>query len=121
MNVVKSTINIILLHIVPAWKVVLNIKLRGDVALPKDVTVLVNDVVWLVNYLFKSGNAPECLNEGDCALPLDGNILVNDIVWLVNYLFKAGTPPPECWLQIYVKKAANNYWLLFCIRIIRIS
>jgi hypothetical protein len=70
--------------------------LRGDVANPKDGSVLVNDIVWLVNYLFKGGTAPSCLDEGDCAIPPDGNILVNDIVWLVNYLFKGGTAPPAC-------------------------
>lgn len=70
--------------------------LRGDVANPKDGAVLVNDIVWLVNYLFKGGTAPDCLDEGDCATPLDGTILVNDIVFLVNYLFKGGATPPPC-------------------------
>jgi hypothetical protein len=71
-------------------------QLRGDVAIPKDGSVLVNDIVWLVNYLFKGGTAPECLDEGDAADPPDGSILVNDIVWLVNYLFKGGTAPAPC-------------------------
>ena len=70
--------------------------LRGDVAIPKDGSVLANDIVWLVDFLFRGGTAPECWDEGDCAIPLDGNIIVNDIVWLVNYLFKGGTAPPEC-------------------------
>lgn len=70
--------------------------LRGDVAEPKDGSVLVNDIVWLVNYLFKGGTAPSCLDEGDCAVPIDGSILVNDIVWLVNYLFKGGDAPLAC-------------------------
>lgn len=70
--------------------------LRGDVANPKDFAVLVNDVVFLVNYIFKSGPAPSCLDEGDCALPLDGNILVNDVVFLVNYIFKSGPTPSPC-------------------------
>jgi plastocyanin len=70
--------------------------LRGDIAIPEDGSVLVNDIVWLVNFLFKGGTAPACLDEGDCAAPLDGNILVNDIVWLVNFLFKGGTTPPAC-------------------------
>ncbi|MFH2050104.1 MAG: hypothetical protein ABIJ12_11715 [bacterium] len=69
---------------------------RGDVADPKDSMVLVNDLVWLVNYIFKGGTAPACLDAGDCAIPLDGQILVSDLVWLVNYLFKGGDAPPEC-------------------------
>jgi len=71
-------------------------QLRGDVAEPKDANVLVNDIVWLVDYLFKGGPAPTCLDEGDCADPSDGNILVNDIVWLVDYLFKGGATHPPC-------------------------
>ena len=70
--------------------------LRGDVALPKDGAVLVNDIVSLVNYIFKGGTAPTCIDEGDCAVPLDGAILVNDIVSLVNYIFKGGATPPAC-------------------------
>jgi arylsulfotransferase ASST len=71
-------------------------QLRGDVAIPKDGMVLVNDIVMLVDYLFKGGTAPICLDEGDCAISLDGNILVNDIVWVVNFLFKGGAAPPAC-------------------------
>jgi len=69
--------------------------LRGDVV---DTTefVLVNDLVFLVDYLFKGGPAPDCPEEGDCAVPLDGNILINDVVFLVDFLFKGGPPPPEC-------------------------
>ena len=71
-------------------------QLRGDVDEPKDGIVLVNDIVWLVDYIFKSGTEPTCLDEGDCAIPLDGSILVNDIVWLVDYIFKGGEVPPDC-------------------------
>jgi len=71
-------------------------QVRGDVAEPKDGSVLVNDIVALVDYLFKGGAAPACLAEGDCAIPLDESILVNDIVWLVDYLFKGGSAPPSC-------------------------
>jgi len=63
---------------------------RGDVATPIDGNVLVNDLVFMVNYLFKGGASPDCLDAGDVATPLDGNILVNDLVFLVNYLFKGG-------------------------------
>ena len=54
------------------------------------------DLVYLVNYLFKGGSAPGCLDEGDCAVPPDGNILVDDLTYLVNYLFKGGSQPPPC-------------------------
>jgi len=68
---------------------------RGD-ALHDNGLVLVNDLVYLVNYVFKGGPPPPCLEEGDVILPLDGLILVNDLVFLVNYVFKGGPPPPPC-------------------------
>ncbi len=68
--------------------------LRGD-ALHDNQLILVNDLVFLVNYVFKGGPAPFCLEEGD-ALADNGLILVNDLVFLVNYVFKGGTPPAAC-------------------------
>ncbi len=67
---------------------------RGD-ALHDNQLVLVNDLVFLVNYVFKGGPAPVCTEEGD-ALADNGLILVNDLVFLVNYVFKGGPAPGPC-------------------------
>ncbi len=69
---------------------------RGDVVSPPDGNVLVNDLVFLVNYIFKGGQEPACLEAGDVAPPLDGLTLINDLVFLVNYIFKGGAAPPAC-------------------------
>jgi len=69
---------------------------KGDVAIPKDGNIFVNDLTFLVDYIFKGGQAPDCPNEGDCFIPLDSNILVDDLTYLVDYLFKSGPPPPAC-------------------------
>ena len=60
----------------------------------------VADLVYLVNYLFKSGPGPGCPLEGD----VDGittagaPISVQDLVYLVNYLFKSsGIAPINCY------------------------
>ncbi len=68
--------------------------IRGD-ALHDNQLILVNDLVSLVNYVFKSGSPPSCPEEGD-ALADNGLILVNDLVYLVNYVFKGGPVPPPC-------------------------
>jgi len=70
--------------------------IRGDVAIPVDGFVLVSDLVFLVDYIFKSGESPICPAHGDCAFPVDGKIFVDDLTYLVNYIFKGGPAPPEC-------------------------
>ena len=58
-----------------------------------DWGVDVGDVVYLINYLYKSGTSPEPLGSGDANC--DGNVDVGDIIFLINYLFKSG-PVPSC-------------------------
>lgn len=71
-------------------------EVRGDVAIPSDGALLVNDIVFLVDFLFRGGLPPDCFEEGDCAVPLDNNVLVNDIVYMVDALFRGGPMPPPC-------------------------
>lgn len=69
--------------------------LRGDVN--ADGHNDVSDVIYLISYLFKGGNPPECpspylfCSDVNC----DGKVTVADVVYLINYLFKGG-PPPAC-------------------------
>ncbi|MFH2047884.1 MAG: hypothetical protein ABIJ12_00410, partial [bacterium] len=68
--------------------------LRGDAK--HNGGVLVDDLVFLVNFIFKGSNIPPpCLEEGDAKA--NGGILVDDLVFLVNYIFKGSMiPPPPC-------------------------
>jgi hypothetical protein len=63
--------------------------IRGD-ATP-DGAVDVGDVVFLVNYLYRSGDAPDPEAAGD--VNCDGVVDVGDVVYLVNYLYRGGDPP----------------------------
>lgn len=63
--------------------------LCGDVN--GDGVVDVGDVVYLINYLFKSGPVPSPREAGD--VNTDGNVDVGDVVYLINYLFKGGPAP----------------------------
>ena len=56
-----------------------------------DDLIDVGDVVYLINYLFKSGPAPNPLVSGDANS--DGMVDVGDVIYLINYLFKAGPEP----------------------------
>jgi len=68
----------------------------GDVN--ADSSVDITDAVYLTNYLFKDGNAPQCPPEPltQCAdLNGDEEVTVADVVYLINYLFRSG-PEPIC-------------------------
>ncbi|NIM98245.1 MAG: hypothetical protein GTO24_09250 [candidate division Zixibacteria bacterium] len=49
------------------------------------------DVIWLLNYLFRQGDAPQPLCRGNANC--NGDLDPGDIVPLINYLFKKGVPP----------------------------
>ena len=51
------------------------------------------DAVYLINYVFKGGPAPEPLCVGDANG--DGAVNLADAVYLINYIFKGGLPPVE--------------------------
>ncbi len=63
----------------------------GDVDGDRLVNIL--DIVFLINYKYKSGPAPDPIQSAD----VNGDELVNilDIVYLINFKYKAG-PEPEC-------------------------
>jgi hypothetical protein len=62
---------------------------RGDVN--ADGIINVGDVVYLVNYLYRSGVEPCPVEAGD--VTSDGIVNVGDVVYLVNYLYRGGDPP----------------------------
>ena len=64
---------------------------RGDAN--GDGVIDIADVVYLINYLFIDGPAPDPLDAGDANC--DGTVDIADVVYLINYLFIDG-PPPGC-------------------------
>jgi parallel beta-helix repeat protein len=59
----------------------------------KDGVINIADVVYLINYLFVDGPAPDPLSVGDANC--DDVVNIADVVYLINYLFIDG-PPPDC-------------------------
>jgi hypothetical protein len=51
----------------------------------------VSDVVYLINYLFKGGTAPDPVCRGD--VNCSGDVDIGDVILLINYLYKGGTAP----------------------------
>lgn len=62
---------------------------RGDCN--GDKAINVEDVVYLINYLYKGGPAPYPFEAGDTNC--DKSIAIGDVVYLINYLFRSGTAP----------------------------
>lgn len=64
--------------------------MTGDVNISSHITSA--DIVYLVNFVFKSGAAPqpiEAAGDVDCS----GAVTAADIIFLVNFTFKSGAPP----------------------------
>jgi len=51
------------------------------------------DIVYMVNYLFRSGSPPTPLES--CDVNCDAEATISDAVYLINYLFKSGPAPCE--------------------------
>ncbi|MFH1335947.1 MAG: dockerin type I repeat-containing protein [Candidatus Zixiibacteriota bacterium] len=89
---------------------------RGDVN--QDGLLDIADVVYMINYLYKSGPAPLPFpDQGD--VNHDKNMDVSDIVFLLNYLFKSGFVPkdyqrflPPSWQNRFTRSSLfqNSNW-----------
>lgn len=56
-----------------------------------DAQVDVGDAVFVINYVFTHGPAPEPMAAGDAGC--DGRINIGDAVYLINYVYRSGEPP----------------------------
>ena len=62
----------------------------------QDDAVDVGDAVFMINYVFKGGPAPNPIECGDVNGDCDAN--VGDAVFLISYIFKQGDAPVVgCW------------------------
>ena len=68
--------------------------IRGNVDYDALDNVNIQDVTYLVGYLFNQGAAPPCLPEAD--VNGDGVVNIQDVTYLVAYLFAGGPAPVAC-------------------------
>ena len=79
-----------------------------------DNAVNVGDAVYLINYVFKGGPAPEPLCSGDANG--DGSVNVGDAVYLINYVFKGGPEPVDscCEIPLFSGEALGSFYINDC-------
>jgi hypothetical protein len=65
--------------------------MRGDADL--NYSYSMNDVVFLIAYLFRDGPEPSIVEAGD--VDNSGSIDVSDVAYLINYLYRSGPKPPQ--------------------------
>jgi hypothetical protein len=51
----------------------------------------IDDVVFLINYIFAGGVPPDPIEAGDA--DCSGGVDIDDAVWLINFIFAGGNVP----------------------------
>lgn len=67
---------------------------RGDVSY--DGSVNIQDLTYLVAYLFSGGPPPPCWEEANVNGDVAEAVNIEDVTYLVQYLFAGGAEPPSC-------------------------
>ena len=80
--------------------------LRADANLDGEVDV--SDAIATLDYLFRGGPGPDCLDVMDAND--DGQPDVSDAVFLLRYLFSAGSPPPAPFPESGTDQTPDGLW-----------
>ncbi len=59
-----------------------------------DGEVNISDAVYIINYVFLGGSAPNPMQSGD--VNCDSSVNVSDAVYIINYIFINGSAPCDC-------------------------
>jgi PKD repeat protein len=70
--------------------------IRGNVNGDAGDQVNVADMTYLVDFLFRGGLAPLCMEEANVNGDPGEQVNVADLTYLVDFLFTSGPPPPSC-------------------------
>jgi len=69
-------------------------EIRGNIDYDPEDLININDLVYMVKYMFQQGTPPICFEETDVEVNLQLDI--EDLVYLVSYMFQDGPPPALC-------------------------
>ncbi len=68
--------------------------IRGNIDGDLSDQIDMNDLIFMVNYIFKGGNSPSSKEETD--VNGSGEINIADLTYFVSYFFKGGDAPVSC-------------------------
>ena len=74
---------------ISGWDINPGVPICGDADASGAVDI--DDIVFLINYIFGGGPAPDPLEIGD--VDCSGNVDIDDVVYLINYIFGGGNAP----------------------------
>jgi hypothetical protein len=73
------------------------IGIRGNIDDGLGDLIAIDDLVYMVDFMFNEGPAPPCWDEAELEPPFEDMALaIQDLVYLVDYMFNEGPPPPGC-------------------------
>jgi len=71
--------------------------MRGNVEDDFGDEIAINDLVYMVDYMFNLGPEPSCWDEAELEAPFgDTALAIQDLVYLVDYMFNLGPAPIGC-------------------------
>jgi hypothetical protein len=70
--------------------------IRGNFDNDPNDRININDLDETVDYLFRGGPTPVCLEEANIDGSMQQSPNIADLDYIVDYLFRAGPPPPAC-------------------------
>jgi len=71
--------------------------MRGNIEDDFGDEIAINDLVYMVDYMFNDGPPPPCWDEAELEAPFgDLALAIQDLVYLVDYMFNEGPPPIPC-------------------------
>ena len=70
---------------------------RGNINNSADDLLDISDLIYLVNYMFLDGPAPECPEEANLTADIEGTIDISDLIYITNFMFSEGAAPPPCY------------------------
>lgn len=70
------------------------IGIRGNIDNDPDQIIDIEDLVYMVDFQFRGGPFPECVDEAN--VDAMGMVDISDLVYLVDYQFRGGNEPVSC-------------------------